>query len=121
MKAGEFVMKMFHARTSAHTLHLRSRSYSQHMALFTFYDEIVELTDTYAEVYQGQYGLIAAYPPKYTVYENPEVMLQDVLDYIAEERSEYDLYAKEDTHLSNIVDEIVALTSQTLYKIRNLK
>ena len=121
MKAGEFVMKLMHARTTAHILHLRSRSYSQHMALFTLYDELPELADTYTEVYQGQYGLIAGYPPRYTPAETPQELVKDVLTYIASERQAGELYAKEDTHLSNIVDEIVALFRQTQYKLENLK
>ena len=40
-KAGELVMRLFHARTTAHVLHLKSRSYAQHVALNEFYDGVV--------------------------------------------------------------------------------
>ena len=46
---GKLIMELFHARTTAHVLHLRSRSYAQHVALNTFYDEIIDLADTLAE------------------------------------------------------------------------
>jgi hypothetical protein len=53
--AAELVMRCFHSRTAAHVLHLKSKSYSEHMALHDFYDEIVDLTDAFAEMYQGEY------------------------------------------------------------------
>ena len=58
MKASEFVGIMFLARDVAHSVHLNTRSFSKHMALNTFYDEIVELADKFAEAYQGKHGLI---------------------------------------------------------------
>lgn len=37
-------------------LHLQSRSFSEHMALNTFYSELPELADAVIEAYQGKYG-----------------------------------------------------------------
>lgn len=51
---GEFVMKALHARTNAHVLHLKSRSYARHVALGDFYDVLVDLLDGYVEAYQGR-------------------------------------------------------------------
>lgn len=49
---GELIIKLFHARTTAHILHLKTRSHAQHKALNDFYDEIVDLADALAEAYQ---------------------------------------------------------------------
>ena len=38
---GELIIKLLHARTNAHILHLGTTSYAKHKALNDFYDEIV--------------------------------------------------------------------------------
>ena len=58
MKACDFVGTLFLARDVAHSVHLNTRSFSKHMALQTFYEEIVELADGFAEAYQGRNGLM---------------------------------------------------------------
>ena len=57
-EVGEFVLTMFHAATNTHLLHLRSKSFSEHMALATFYQELPALVDVVAESVQGIYELI---------------------------------------------------------------
>ena len=42
---------LFLARDLAHREHLRTKSFAQHMALNTFYNEIVENADAIAEAY----------------------------------------------------------------------
>ena len=58
MTAAQFVGLLFLGRDVAHSVHLNTRSFSKHMALNTFYDEIVGLADSFAEAYQGRHGLI---------------------------------------------------------------
>jgi hypothetical protein len=53
-----FLGYLFLARDVAHSVHLNTRSFSKHMALNTFYDEIVGLADSLAEAYQGRNGLM---------------------------------------------------------------
>ena len=40
---GELIIKLLHARTNAHLLHLGTTSFAKHKALNDFYDEIVDL------------------------------------------------------------------------------
>ena len=50
-----------HSRTQAHEFHTRVSepgSLTIHLALETYYTEIVPLIDGLIEAYQGQYGLI---------------------------------------------------------------
>jgi hypothetical protein len=119
MKAGEFVMRIFHARTAAHVLHLKSKSYAQHMALHEFYDEIVDLIDAYAEAYQGEYGMITDYTGSYRIYDDPVKFMEELCDWIEANRS--DFYAKGDTQLQSLVDDINVLTDSTKYKLKVLK
>ena len=58
MKAQYFIGLLFLARDVAHSVHLNTRSYSKHVALNTFYNEVIEKADAFAEAYQGRYGLI---------------------------------------------------------------
>jgi hypothetical protein len=115
---GKLIMELFHARTTAHVLHLKSRSYAQHVALNTFYDEIIDLADTLAEAYQGEYSLIATYPAKYTPYDDPILLMDDLRECVDDCSKEFDAA---DTHLNNICDEIRTLIASTAYKLRFLK
>jgi hypothetical protein len=119
MKAGEFIQKTFHVRTSAHNMHLKTKNYSSHKALQNFYEELLDLIDAYAEGYQGKYGLIEEYPGVFRQYATPMDLVESYVDYVNGGRTEF--YAKEDTFLANIVDEIVHLSYKTLYKLKNLK
>lgn len=115
---GKLVMELFHARTTAHVLHLKSRSYAQHVALNTFYDEIIDLADALAEAYQGEYGLIENYPTKYPTYTDPILLMDDLRECVDECSKEFDAA---DSHLRNICDEIRTLIASTAYKLRFLR
>jgi hypothetical protein len=113
----EFVLCLLHAVTNTHILHLQSKSYSEHMALGSFYEELDDLTDSYVEAYQGKYGLIMDYPAKYELPTPPIEYLVGLNDYVYQARSSL----KQDSELQNITDEIVALIDSTLYKLQFLK
>jgi len=119
MSAGELVMRCFNARTAAHIMHLKTRSYATHKALNDFYDDIVGLADSFAEAYQGDYGLITEYPAKYHNYSDPLEMLGELSGWIVTNRAK--VCDADDTYLQNIIDEIVALIRGTQYKLRFLK
>lgn len=116
---GDLVMRCLHARTNAHVLHLKTTSYAKHKALNEFYDQIVDLADTLAEVYQGDYGVIATYPPRYTPVDDPVELVSTLAKWIEDNR--YACCDADDTYMQNIIDEIVALCRQTLYKLKVLK
>lgn len=116
---GGLLIRLFHARTTAHILHLKTKSYAAHKALNDFYDGIIPLADSLAEVYQGDYGIIEDYPPKYTPYADGVSLMDSLLSAIKETR--YQVCDEDDTYLQNIIDEIVALINSTKYKLVNLK
>lgn len=108
---------LFHARTIAHLEHLRTRSFAQHMALGTFYDEVIELADKLAEAYQGCEGIMDNIP----IYsdepvETIDVFLEKQMDTIERLR----VSASKLSAIQNIIDEIVGLYLSTIYKLRNL-
>jgi len=119
MKAADFVGMLFLARDVAHSVHLNTRSFSKHMALNTFYDEIIDLADKFAEAYQGKYNLIgpiSLHSAKKT--GNIVEFLEDQLDEINSVR--YKVVDKDCTAVHNIIDEIESLYMSTLYKLKYL-
>lgn len=114
----EFIVTLMHARTNAHLLHLRSKSYAQHMALGSFYEGIGDLIDKLAENYQGIYGVIDDYPTAYDAPKSDPVIELGYVDrFVSRQREKI----PQDTNLQNIVDEIATLVQSTIYKLRNLK
>lgn len=119
MKACDFVGMLFLARDVTHSVHLNTRSYSKHKALRSFYDNVIDLADTFAEAYQGRHGLIgpiSLMSAKKTT--NVIDFLQNQLEEIEENR--YEFCDKTDSPIQNIIDEIVGLYLTTLYKLRFL-
>jgi hypothetical protein len=110
---------MFLARDVAHSVHLNTRSYAKHMALNTFYDEIVGLADTFAETYQGRHGLVG--PITLHSAKKTSNIVEFLTDNLAElEDARYKVCDKDETAIQNIIDEIVGLYLTTLYKLRFL-
>ena len=119
MKCADFVGMLFLARDVTHSAHLNTRSYAKHIALNEFYDGVIDLADTFAEAYQGKYGLIgpiSLMSAKKTnnVVEFLEGQLEDL------EQMRYKVVDKECTPLQNIIDEIFGLYYTTLYKLKFL-
>ena len=111
---------LFLSREIAHRDHLKTRSFSEHMALNTFYDEIVDLADDLTEMYQGRHGVVEKIPMlNVEPTDNPANDLQKQLDAI--EKIRCTAVDKADTAIQNKIDEIVGLFLSTLYKLRNLK
>lgn len=119
MKASEFVGLMWLARDVTHSVHLNTRSYAKHKALGGFYDKIIDLSDDFAEAYQGRHGLIGPvtlHSAKKTT--NVVEFLEDSLSDI--EKARYEVCEEKDTAIQNIIDEIVGLYLSTLYKLKFL-
>ena len=123
--ASKFFSKLFESREMTHVYHLQARgegSYAGHKALDEYYNEVLELIDALIETYQGQYNIIEDYETidtKTTISKIKIEYFNELQKFIKENR--YTALSKEDTHLQNIVDEVVALGYRTMYKLKNLK
>jgi len=111
---GEFFLKLLHASTNGHLLHLQTKSYSEHKALQGYYEGLPDAVDTIIEQYQGAYQVIVEYP---NMYEPPKAdALQEVTsirDFIVANRSVVGPY----TSLQNEVDALLSLVESTMYKL----
>ena len=119
MKAADFIGLFFLARDVTHSVHLNTRSYSKHKALQKFYENIIDLADSFAETYQGRYGLLG--PISLMSAKKTSNVIEFLENQLAEiESVRYDVCDKDDTPLQNLIDGIIELYLTTLYKLRFL-
>jgi hypothetical protein len=114
--------KLFESKELSRVYHLQVRgeegSYATHVALGIYYEAIAPLVDDLVEIYQGQYDIVEGYTPiqSDTGGKPPIEYFNELAAYIKAVR--FTLLSQEDTHLQNIVDEIVALIYKTLYRLK---
>ena len=112
-----FAATLLHSATNTHFFHWSTDSFSKHMALGDYYDEIVELVDSFVESYMGKYGKITQFPAQYHQPKDPVQYLKSLQGFVQDARKDL----PQDTELQNIVDEIADLINTTTYKLVNLK
>jgi len=117
----KFLSKLLESREMAQVYHWTVKgdmgSHATHLALEAYYTGIIESIDEIVEVYQGQYGLIEEYDlidTKETRSTDKLEYFKEVVEWVREERKCFD---EKDTHLHNLVDEVVALLYRTIYKL----
>lgn len=119
MNAAQFIGLLFLGRNVAHSVHLNTRSYSKHVALNIFYDRIIGAADDFAEAYQGRHGLIG--PIAIPAAKKTTNIIEFLQDQLAEiEKGRYDVCAKEDSSLQQLIDNIVEIYLRTIYKLKLL-
>lgn len=114
---GEFVMKLFDARTSTHIQHLQSNSFAVHMALAGFYNGIIGLTDGIVESWQGIYGEILQYPAPGPIQLDSMATLTGLRQWIQANR--YTMC--DESEIQNDIDTVLSLINSTIYKLKFLK
>ena len=114
--------KIFESKEMARVYHLQVKgdegSYATHMAMGAYYEELPDLIDSLVEQYQGQYDLVEGYEiinTTETSQKSPIDYFKGVAEFIKKERKSI---SDEDSHLQNVIDEIVGLVYQTLYRLR---
>jgi hypothetical protein len=121
--ASKFFSKLFESREMAHVYHLSVKgdmgSYAAHVALGAYYEGILEFIDDLIEVYQGQYGLVENFEiidTSSTKSQEPIEYFEELVSFVKSTRNTS--LSPEDTHLQNIIDEVIALIYKTLYKLK---
>ena len=122
-EASKFFSKLFESREMAHVYHLSVKgdmgSYAAHVALGTYYEGILEFIDELIETYQGQYELVESFDMINTIdtkSKPPIQYFEELVMFIKSTRNTY--LSAEDTHLQNVIDEVVGLIYRTLYKLK---
>ena len=115
-EAGKIVGYLFMSRDYIHKAHLKTPSYSTHVALNELYTELLEFTDEFAEVAQGVFGKLDI--PEYRIEGNINDPISTLQKHVNTFMSMVDMC--EVRALNKIVDEVEALYCRTLYKIIEL-
>ena len=112
------IAKVFTTRGLAQLQHWSTSSYAQHVALGSFYEDIIPDMDKIVEVYQGMFGKVSVpeLPPA-NASKNITKTLEDDVKWIADNRSKI---SKGISSIENLVDNLSATYAKTLYKLKNL-
>lgn len=111
----QLVAELLESVTIIHKFHLVSKSYSEHIALGTFYDEISDLADSIFETSSWKDNSIEI--PNPTLKASDPVNYLEKLGIFVEETRLVTTYSD----LQNQMDEVKSLIYGTLYKLKNLK
>ena len=115
----QLIAQLFAARNIAHRLHLRTRSFAQHLALNDLYEGLLEGADTVAELYQGKYGILNI-PASTTFVFNEQDALTFVRDLATWAEASRAVFNPADTNLLNEWDMVLSVIYRAKYKIENL-
>jgi DNA-binding ferritin-like protein len=119
----DMIATLLHSRSQAHIFHWQTKSqssFAEHMALGTYYDEIVELIDGIVESYQGKYEIITGYKTVEMVdYKSTEQLISYFRDL--DNNIEKNRKGIKESYIQNQIDGIQELIFSTLYKLRFLK
>lgn len=117
----DFFSFMIDVPSVAWRFHLSTDSYSEHMTLNDFYDEMQELVDSLIEAYQGKFEKFGYIEPvDYEVGKDAVSFLEGLLGTISDIVDKETVFAEND-ELQSDIDDIVSLIDSTLYKLKNLK
>lgn len=116
-KGAELFARCRAASTAAHFAHLMTPSFAQHMALNTFYDEIIGLADAVAEGMIGRYGKFEAFPNVREASTDGLTIVGNLTKWIDSNRG----FIAENSEIQNDIDSILSLCNSTAYKLRELK
>lgn len=117
---GTFVSTLLHSATLTHLMHFKTTSYSQHVALNAYYDEIPELVDSLVESIQGAYEtIIEPYPSMFGNGngDDPLAYMVSLRNYVRDYRDQM----PQDSEIQNEIDSIANLINHTVYKLKFLK
>lgn len=113
------IAQLFAARDLAHRLHLRTRSFAQHLALNDLYEALLDGADTVAEIYQGKYGILNI--PAQTSYvfkdQDAQTFVKDLAGWAEASRS---VFNQADSNLLNEWDTVLSAIYRAKYKLENL-
>jgi hypothetical protein len=116
----ELISLLLASNTQAQIFHRQTKSFSEHMTLNTYYDEIIDHIDNLTEWYQGKYGILVNYKA-YNFQNYTDV--NQVITYFKELEAKLTTLRKAvpDSYIQNEIDATEELIYSTLYKLINLK
>lgn len=117
----QLVARVFYARNVAHFEHWRAKgdgSFAKHMALGSFYEDVIGALDALVEAYQGAFDVIGPIPVPDTSKSAILPLLEADATWIEEN---HETVCKKNRALANLLDNVTAVYLSAIYKLRNLK
>lgn len=108
MTPGKFIGTLFQSRDTMHIAHLQTTSFAEHKALGGYYDGLLDLIDSFTEVYFGRNKRVEIIIPESKNMDSIS-HLKEMQAIVDGERNNYS------SELQNIMDEMLALINKTLY------
>ena len=109
---------LFKARTDAHLTHLRQKdkTFATHNAMSIFYDEVLDLIDTYVETSMGiDDSFTLEEVEESEVIANPLAYFKALYNAISVARE-----VVKESFIQNQIDTMQELIAHTLYRIKNI-
>lgn len=112
------IEKCFKTRNQAHLSHWKTKSYAEHQALGSFYDDLIDVLDKLVEACQGSRGIIG-HVDLSCKDESIDIvkLLSEDANWISKNRARLGHGVPA---IENIVDELVGVYLTTIYKLKNL-
>ena len=108
MTTSNFIGALFASRDMMHLQHLKTTSFAEHKALNSYYDGILDLTDSFTEKYFGRNKRVEIVIPESKAVD-AVTHLKGMQKMIEAEMSNYP------DDLQNIMQEMLGLVNETLY------
>lgn len=117
----KLISRVFYARNVAHFQHWISKgkgSYARHMALGSFYDDVIDALDDLVEAFQAVNGLIGAIPAPDTSPSDVLALLKADADWVEQN---HPLICEDNRAIANLIDSVTAVYLSAIYKLENLE
>lgn len=117
----QLISRVFHARNVAHFAHWHATgkgSFSRHMALGDFYENVIEALDALVEAYQGAFDLTKSIPAPDTSITVPLKLLEGDAEWI---EKNHDKICGGNRAVENLLDSVTGVYLSAIYKLRNLE
>lgn len=117
----QLISRVFYARNVAHFQHWTAKgkgSYARHMALGSFYDDIIGALDTLVEAHQAVNGLIGSIPAPDTSHSDVLPLLKADVDWIEENHGPISMGSRA---IDNLIDSVTEVYLSAIYKLENLE
>lgn len=111
----EFAARAFAIRDIAHRQHWRPAPLSQHETLGAFYEKVIPAIDTIVECHIAEFGPIGDFQVETSPVSNITAWIQAEKDWIQDNQ---DTISGGNRSISNLIDSLVAIYQQTLFKLK---
>lgn len=112
------ISRVFATRNLAQLAHWRTKSFAQHMALGSFYDDVIDKLDAIVEVHQGATSHLVGSVPSTSKTSDVISTLKEDCVWISQNRAKI---ADGVPAIENLLDDLCATYLTTIYKLEQLK